>query len=189
MAPLIGTQLSIVQAREVPDDPTSLANRLNQPMPTTLNTSALSMVPLIPAETSPFSGLAIARRGIEGPKIQWVENSGLLGLVQTRSKGNLAYVKNFYFQAKLHGWMDDHSFRGQPHRQINLEVIRTHYNLPDHPTCTFTVGERDKSLIRYEEIGRTLCIAGKKCETKEEKNRQSYNRKRNLMNYDQLEFA
>ncbi|KAF7823705.1 uncharacterized protein G2W53_021849 [Senna tora] len=48
MAPLIGTQLSTMRGREVPDDPTSLVNCLNQLVPITLNTSALSVVPRIP---------------------------------------------------------------------------------------------------------------------------------------------
>ncbi|KAF7811981.1 uncharacterized protein G2W53_032957 [Senna tora] len=55
MAPLIGTQLSTVRGREVPDDPTSFAKRLNQPVPITLNTSSLSVVPRMPTKISPFS--------------------------------------------------------------------------------------------------------------------------------------
>ncbi|KAF7842010.1 uncharacterized protein G2W53_004308 [Senna tora] len=50
MAPLIGTQLSTVRGREVPDDPTPFANRLNQPVPITLNTLALSVVPRMPTK-------------------------------------------------------------------------------------------------------------------------------------------
>ncbi|KAF7838900.1 uncharacterized protein G2W53_007382 [Senna tora] len=51
----IGTQLSTVRGREVPDDPISFANRLNQPVPITLNTSALFVVPRMPIKASPFS--------------------------------------------------------------------------------------------------------------------------------------
>ncbi|KAF7839419.1 hypothetical protein G2W53_007901 [Senna tora] len=49
IAPLIGAQLSTVQGKEVSNDPTSLANHLNQPMPITLNMSSLF------AKTLPFS--------------------------------------------------------------------------------------------------------------------------------------
>ncbi|KAF7821694.1 uncharacterized protein G2W53_027149 [Senna tora] len=55
MDPLIGTQLNTMQGREVPNDPTSFANRLKQHVPITLNTSALSMVPRMPTKISPFS--------------------------------------------------------------------------------------------------------------------------------------
>ncbi|KAF7832230.1 uncharacterized protein G2W53_014563 [Senna tora] len=55
MAPLIEAQLSIVREKEVHNDPKALAKCPNKPMPITLNTAALYIVPHIPTKTSSFS--------------------------------------------------------------------------------------------------------------------------------------
>ncbi|KAF7821736.1 putative Gag-pro [Senna tora] len=48
-------ELTCESIQKVPDDPTSFTNRLNQPIPITLNTSSLFVAPCMPTKISPFS--------------------------------------------------------------------------------------------------------------------------------------
>ncbi|KAF7834829.1 uncharacterized protein G2W53_009688 [Senna tora] len=90
---------------------------------------------------------------ITAPKKQ-IEDFRLLGLVQAHSEGNLAFVKNFYYQAKLYSNLDDLTFRDKLILEINPMHIREQYELPSYPICAYAAGEKDNSLkpVRLQDI-------------------------------------
>ncbi|KAF7839100.1 uncharacterized protein G2W53_007582 [Senna tora] len=65
----------------------------------------------------------------------------MLKLAQPRSKGNLAYVKNFYWQAKIYGRIEGLTYRGERLKTISPNTIQAHYNLPNAPICEYPEGE------------------------------------------------
>ncbi|KAF7843979.1 hypothetical protein G2W53_000884 [Senna tora] len=85
-----------------------------------------------------------------------VEERSLLQERPHTQKENWPFVNDFYYQAKLYGKIDNLTFRGQP--------------------------LQDNSLINFGENVKTLCIAGRGWETKEDKNGQIYNYKKYLNN-------
>ncbi|KAF7808238.1 Retrovirus-related Pol polyprotein from transposon TNT 1-94 [Senna tora] len=68
--------------------------------------------------------------------------------------------------ANVCGRINDLNYQGEHMTTINPDAIRTHYNLPNHPTCEYAKGQKDNSRIRYREIKETLCTAGTGWETK-----------------------
>ncbi|KAF7823746.1 Retrovirus-related Pol polyprotein from transposon TNT 1-94 [Senna tora] len=116
------------------------------------------------------------------PFYQQINDSGLEGLLKPRSEGNVAFIKDFYYQEKLYGKVDRLTFREIHILEIDPKDIKELYKLPDHPKCAYAAGEKDNSLVPYKEIEKTLCIAGKGWEPRTSETSQIYIYKSSLNN-------
>ncbi|KAF7826267.1 uncharacterized protein G2W53_017431 [Senna tora] len=104
------------------------------------------------------------------PFYQQIEDSRLVALVQLRSKGNLAFVRDLYYQGKMYGKVDHLTFRGKLILEIDPKDIKEHYGLPNHPNCAYPAGEKDKSLVAnevfyYDYWVQNLALMGQRPET------------------------
>ncbi|KAF7841650.1 uncharacterized protein G2W53_003948 [Senna tora] len=86
-----------------------------------------------------------------------VTKSGLLELAQPPSEGNLAYIKNFYWQAKIYGRIEDLIYRGETLQTISLGTIQAHYNLPNPLSVNMLRGERKRASYLTKKL-RKPCV-------------------------------